>query len=268
VKAAAFDYAAPADLAALGAALSSGEARIMAGGQSLGPMLNLRVAQPPNIVSIGRIAELRGVAETADAVIIGAAVTHAEIADGLVPDIGHNVLASIAEGIAYRAIRNRGTIGGSLCHADPAADWVTTLTALGATVLTLRPGDNGRSGGRAVGMARFVTGAFRTALLPDEIVQAIRIPRLSAAARWGYVKACRKPGEFAHAMAATLDDPDRDIRNAVIGAVGGPPILLSGPQTEPDAARQILQAVATGLDRVQLHMQIVTLRRAWRMAGR
>ena len=175
------------------------------------------------MISIAGIPELVAVEETDDAVIIGACVTHAAIADGRVPDIGKGILPAIANGIAYRAVRNRGTIGGSLCHADPAADWLCTLTALGAAVLTLRP-----DGGRTIPLATFVIGPFRNALQAGEIVQAVRIPKVSSEARWGYYKACRKPGEFAHAMAAVLIDPARNIRRAVIGAVGGAPIVLDG----------------------------------------
>src|SRR5271166_2074899 len=140
MKAAAFEHTRPASLVDA-IALLAGEtgARVLAGGQSLGPMLNLRLAQPRLLVQVNRLRELSGVAADADAVTIGAAATHAAIADGLVPDIGGGVLAGVAEGIAYRAVRNRGTIGGSLCHADPAADWVTVLTALGATVVLRGP---------------------------------------------------------------------------------------------------------------------------------
>ena len=112
---------------------------MLAGGQSLGPMLNLRLAQPRLLVQVDRLPELAGVAADADAVTIGACVTHAAIADGRVPDIGGNVLARVADDIAYRAVRNRGTIGGSLCHADPAADWVTVLTALDAIAVLQGP---------------------------------------------------------------------------------------------------------------------------------
>ena len=172
---------------------------MLAGGQSLGPMLNLRLAQPRLLVQVDRLPELAGVAADDDAVTIGACVTHAAIADGLVPDIGGNVLARVADNIAYRAVRNRGTIGGSLCHADPAADWVTVLTALDAVAVLQGP-----SGARSVSVADFVQGPFRTALTPGEILRAVRVPRLPDDARWGYVKACRKPGDFAHAMAAVL----------------------------------------------------------------
>lgn len=231
------------------------QGRIMAGGQSLGPMLNLRVAQPSHVISIASIPELVAVEETDDAVIIGACVTHAAIADGRIPDIGKGILQTIANGIAYRAVRNRGTIGGSLCHADPAADWLCTLTALGAAVFTLRP-----DGGRTIPLATFVIGPFRNALHVGEIVQAVRVPKVSSEARWGYCKACRKPGEFAHAMAAVLIDPARNIRRAVIGAVGGAPIVLDGANmTEEIAERALMQS---GLDEIGRNMQIVALRRA------
>jgi carbon-monoxide dehydrogenase medium subunit len=262
MKPAPFDLARPDNLAEAAAALvrQPGAARLLAGGQSLGPMLNLRLVRPAMLVAIAHLPELGAVAEDADAVTIGAAVTHSAIADGRTPDIGGGILARIAQGIAYRAVRNLGTIGGSLCHADPAADWLTTLTALGASVLTWR-----EAGGRAIPLAQFVAGAFRTALAPGEIVQAVRVPRPSAQGRWGYYKACRKPGEFAHAMAAVLDDPARGIRRAVIGAAGGPPVVLEGERVTPAAAEDALRAA--GLDAVARHMQAVALKRALAQAA-
>jgi aerobic carbon-monoxide dehydrogenase medium subunit len=256
MKPAPFELTQPDSLAEAAAALAQhgGGARLLAGGQSLGPMLNLRLVRPAMLVAIAHLPELGAVAEDADAVTIGAAVTHSAIADGRTPDIG-GILARIAQGIAYRAVRNLGTIGGSLCHADPAADWLCTLTALGASVLTWR-----EAGGRAIPLAQFVTGAFRTALAPGEIVQAVCVPRPSPQARWGYYKACRKPGEFAHAMAAVLDDPARGIRRAVIGAVGGPPVVLEGERVTPAAAEDALRAA--GLDAIARRMQAVALKRA------
>jgi aerobic carbon-monoxide dehydrogenase medium subunit len=260
MKPAPFELARPANLAEAAAALAQhAGARLLAGGQSLGPMLNLRLVRPAMLVAIAHLPELGAVAEDADAVTIGAAVTHSAIADGRTPDVG-GILARIAQGIAYRAVRNLGTIGGSLCHADPAADWLCTLTALGASVVTWR-----EAGGRTLPLAQFVTGAFRTALAPGEIVQAVRVPRPSAQARWGYYKACRKPGEFAHAMAAVLNDPARGIRRAVIGAVGGPPVVLEGGRATPAAAEDALREA--GLDAIARRMQAVALKRALAEAG-
>jgi aerobic carbon-monoxide dehydrogenase medium subunit len=256
MKASPFEHTRPASLAEAISLLAgdAGTARVLAGGQSLGPMLNLRLAQPSLLVQVNQLPELAGVAIDADAVTIGACVTHAAIADGRVPDIGGNVLAHVADNIGYRAVRNRGTIGGSLCHADPAADWVTVLTALDAVVLLQGP-----DGARSVRVAAFIQGAFRTALLPGEILRAVRVPRLPSDARWGYVKACRKPGDFAHAMAAVLLTVRT--RRAVIGALGGKPLLLESEGASIDGATHALQAM-DGLDRVQRHMQLTTLRRA------
>jgi carbon-monoxide dehydrogenase medium subunit len=255
MKPAPFEHSRPTRLSDAIALLGAqAGARVLAGGQSLGPMLNLRLAQPALLVQVDRLPELTGVAADADDVTIGACVTHAAIADGLVPDIGGGVLARVAENIAYRAVRNRGTIGGSLCHADPAADWVTVLTALDAVALLQGP-----DGTRSLRAADFIQGAFRTALGAGEIMLAVRIPRLAADARWAYEKACRKPGDFAHAMAAVLLSGER--RRAVIGALGGKPLLLEGNAVAVDGATRSLQAIDT-LDQVQRHMQLAVFRRA------
>jgi carbon-monoxide dehydrogenase medium subunit len=255
MKPAAFEHARPANLAdAIALLHAQAGARVLAGGQSLGPMLNLRLAQPSLLVQVNHLPELGGAGADADAATIGASVTHAAIADGRVPDIGGGILARVAENIAYRAVRNRGTIGGSLCHADPAADWVTVLSALDAAVLT-----QGTAGSRSIPAHDFIQGAFRTALLPGEMMVAVRVPRLSADARWGYEKACRKPGDFAHAMTAVLLDGTR--RRAVIGALGGKPLLLEGGAVSDDGALRALQTVSA-LDEAHRHMQLAVFRRA------
>ena len=112
-------------------------AKIIAGGQSLGPMLNLRLVEPQLIVDITGLAELKQVERRGDELVLGACVTHADIEDGRIPDVTRGAMQGVAANIAYRAVRNRGTVGGSLSHADPAADWVSALSALGAK-LTLR----------------------------------------------------------------------------------------------------------------------------------
>ncbi len=229
MKAAAFDLAVPEDISDAATLLAGEDRRAMAGGQSLGPMLNLRATRPAWIVPLTGIAALHGAEQTSDAITLGAATTHAALADGRTPDLEGGVLARIAQGIAYRAVRNRGTIGGSLCHADPAADWLTTLTALDAVVLTTT---------RAVPLEGFVTGAYRTLLVQGEIVRAIRIPKPATGFHWRYHKLCRKPGEFAHAMAACLATTD-GIRLA-IGAVGGPPLLLTGDHVSLAGAEAVL----------------------------
>jgi aerobic carbon-monoxide dehydrogenase medium subunit len=267
MKPAAFTLTTPRDLAGIGQALAAQPgARVMAGGQSLGPMLNLRVAQPKALVRITGVAELCGVAQTATHVYIGAGVTHAAIADARVPDVGQNILPCIAEGIAYRAVRNRGTIGGSICHADPAADWLTTLMALGAEAMTL--GAAGPASGRAIALRQFMIGAFRTCLEPGEILRMLRIPKLAPTARFGYFKACRKPGEFAHAMAAVLEDPASGLRRVVIGALGSTPLVFEGEAAAPAAVAGNFRAAAGDFDDIDVHLHLVAVTRAFEKLGR
>jgi carbon-monoxide dehydrogenase medium subunit len=261
MKPVAFTLTAPANLATASQAYATTEgARLIAGGQSLGPMLNLRVAQPKSLIRINSIPEIHGVAETATHIFIGACVTHASIADGLAPDIGGGILPSIAENIAYRAVRNRGTIGGSICHADPAADWVCTLIALGADAIIFRPN---QQASRLVPLRHFIAGAFRTSLELGEILQAIRIPKTTPTSRWGYFKACRKPGEFAHAMAAVLEDPARGFRRIAIGAMGGPPLVFEGDLASPESLAKNFRAHAGELDEIAQHMHLIAIKRAF-----
>jgi len=202
-------------------ASASGEARVIAGGQSLGPLLNLRLASPAQLIDISQVEELRRTSVEDSELTLGPCVTHAQIEDGEVPDVTLGLMRHVARGIAYRAVRNRGTIGGSLAHADPAADWVATLWALGAS-LQLR----GRGGERKLKVDNFVTGPLSTAIDPGEIVSSIRIPRLSPAARWGHAKFARKPGDFAESMAIVVIDRDRKFFNAILARRADPPILL------------------------------------------
>lgn len=256
MKPAPFEFARPANLVDATALLatSGSDTRVLAGGQSLGPMLNLRLARPRMLVQISHLDELRGASQDAETVTLGACVTHAMIADGRAPDVGQNVLARVASEIAYRAVRTRGTIGGSLCHADPAADWVTVLTALDADAILRSQG-----GARRMKVATLVTGAFNTAIENAEILVAVRIPRLPPGARWGYIKACRKPGEFAHAMAAVLVAGKS--RRLVIGSLGGKPRLLEGETASLDGAQAVLSGVDS-IDAVVRHMQLAVVRRA------
>lgn len=228
MKPARFDYERPADLAAATALMQREDivVKVLAGGQSLGPMLNLRLVQPDLLVDITGIAELKRVEETRDTIVVGACVTHADFEDGRVPDVTGGALPAVARAIAYRAVRNRGTIGGSLVHADPSADWTSSLAAMGADVLV-----SGPDGQRRLAIADLMTGVFEVALEPGEILEAVSIPRLSARARWGYYKLCRKTGEFAHAIGAVLYDPERAVCRAVLGATESTPIVVADAQS-------------------------------------
>ena len=262
-----FDYRRPTDIAG---AIELGRrgamvAKFIAGGQSLGPMLNLRLVQPDLVVDLTAIAELKQVAETPEALTIGACVTHADIEDGRVPDVTRGAMRSLAAGIAYRAVRNRGTIGGSLSHADPAADWISGLAALGACVVI-----RGESGRRSATVEAFVTGVFENTLASGELLEAVRVPRLSDAARWGFYKVFRKSGDFAHAIGAVLHDPARGVRRAVIGATGSRPIVwedagaLFGDgagELDPQVARDALAANGVR-DPIRQQIHVAVLRRA------
>ena len=221
MKAASLSYAAAASATDAVRMLSSPEAKVIAGGQSLGPILNLRLARPSGLVDVSRAADLRAVTETPDAVHYGAAVTHAEMEDGVVPDATPGWMQTVARRIAYRAVRNRGTIGGSLAHADPAADWVNALTALDASVVLTRSDAE-----RTVKLEQFFTGPFATVLAADEIIARVIVPRRTLQARWAYWKFCRKTGEFAKASAAVLLDPARNQTRILLGALERPPALV------------------------------------------
>ena len=224
MKPVAFDYARPTTLADAARLLSQerGSARALAGGQSLGPMLNLRLAQPDLLVDITSIPELTAVTDGRDRLEIGACVTHADIEDGRVPDPAKGLLRHVAGRIAYRAVRNRGTIGGSIAHADPAADWISALALADAQAVVW-----GGRGSRSVAVAELMVSSFTTVLGPGELIQSIHVPKLSAGARWGFYKFSQKAGEFAHVIGGVLFDPDRNSFRAVIGAIETSPIVVS-----------------------------------------
>ena len=233
MKAHAFDYARPKSISEAIELLEQG-GKAAAGTQSLGPMLNLRVIQPALLVDLRFIPELKDFSENGESVTLGACVTHAQIEDGRVPDPTGGFLREVASNIAYRAVRNRGTLGGSLVHADPAADWPSTLTLLGAVAIIA-----GTQGRRELPVERFLTGLFETDLKEKELLVAVRIPRRSKAARYGYWKFCRKAGEFPQAIGGALRDPERNEARAVIGATRGAPVLfldLNNPDEKADAA--------------------------------
>lgn len=250
MKAPPVDYIRPRSLAeALDLlAHASVEARVIAGGQSLVAMMNFRVASPGLLIDIARLPELLAVADHADAVTLGACVTHAAIEDGRVADPSHGLMPRVASTLAYRAIRTRGTIGGSLALSDPAAEWPAVLAALDAEVIL-----SGSSGRRSLKCTEFTTGIFETQLAQHEIIESARVPKLSADARCGYVKLCRKSGEFANALAVVVADLRRGYSRVVSGAANGAPLVLADTSRlvaesprDPEALRS---AIGGDLDR-------------------
>jgi carbon-monoxide dehydrogenase medium subunit len=256
VKAAKFAYEKPRDLGAALALLAQGggDAKVVAGSQSLGPMLNLRLAQPSLLVDVRAVPELRAVRDEGDHVFIGAATTHADIEDGRVTDPTQGFLRKVARGIAYRAVRNRGTVGGSLAHADPAADWVSAMAALDAGIVVRGP-----DGERTVPAAQFVLGIMSTAMGEGEILVGVRVPKLSPKARWSYWKYCRKTGEFAEAIGAFIVDPARNVWRGVMGATEGAPVVIEDAR-DFDPAAVAAEAYEPGTYEHQVHA--VALKRA------
>jgi len=224
MKAAPFDYVKPATLAEALQALarSDGQAKLMAGSQSLGPMLNLRLARPAQVLDVSRLNELRSVDLVQGNVRVGASVTHAEIEDGRFELLRGHPVQEMAARIAYRSVRNRGTVGGSLAHADPAADWILAARALNALV-EVRAVEQAP---RLIKMQDFMLAAYTTSLGEGEVITALHLPRLSAQARWGYYKFCRKTGEFAEASCAAYFEPASATAQIVVGALDGAPVAL------------------------------------------
>ena len=240
--------------------------KLIGGGQSLGPMLNLRLTRPRKLIDISSVAALREVESTRESVIAGAAATHAEIEDRPASDPIEHAMREIAAGIAYRAVRNRGTIGGSIVHADPAADWSSFLLCADARIRI-----RGAEGERDVRMQDFTRAAYTTVLARDEMVTRIEVPRTTARARFGFQKLCRKTGELAEAMGAVLVDPERRYCRVVVGAVGAKPVSLpaatrslaaSAAPPGLDALRVEIATCANEQDPVKLHMAAVAVQRA------
>ena len=198
-----------------------GTPKYIAGGQSLMPMMNLRLAMSDGLIDISDIAALRETRRTGDKLFIGAAITHASIEDGKVEDTTQGYLRHVAAGIAYRAVRNKGTVGGSLVHADPAADWPTAMLALDAIAVIM-----GDDGNRNVPLADFQLGLMETCLGNTELLLGVLVPELSAEARWSYTKFTRKSGEFAHSIGAVVIDPRSNLANVVLGAAASKPVVM------------------------------------------
>lgn len=230
MKPAPFTYLRPESLSDAVHLLNTGAGVVkpIGGGQSLGPMLNLRLVRPDLLVDVSRLDETRTAEARHDIFSIGGSFTHTEIEDGMLdktldqsPALGR-MLRHVAGTIAHRAVRNRGTLAGSLCHADPAADWVLAMTALDAQLHCIGP-----RGPRVIPMVEFMSGAFMTALEEGEVLTGVALPRYTPAMRWGYTKFFRKTGDFAKASCAVVFDPPRGVARAAMGALDGPPAMLA-----------------------------------------
>ncbi|MEM8855868.1 MAG: xanthine dehydrogenase family protein subunit M [Pseudomonadota bacterium] len=201
MKPAAFEYARPDSLAAALALLGEGpDTRILAGGQSLVPMMNLRLARPAKLVDINRLSELDYIRDEGESIAVGALARHGAVKAS--PLIAEHlpVVAAAYDWVAHAAVRNRGTLCGNLCHADPASEMPAVMLLLGAEMVLSRA-----SGERTVAAADFFTGMYETAATPEEILKEVRIPKPSAGTGWGFEEVAMRKGDFAWAtVVATL----------------------------------------------------------------
>ena len=200
MKPAAFDYvvAESVDAAVAALAAADGEAKILAGGQSLVPMLNFRLLRPAILVDINRIPELAFIEERPDNIAIGALTRHQRLETSPVIAAHLPVVAEAMRHVAHLAIRNRGTIGGSLSHADPAAELPMLALLLDATLQIASS-----AGQRTVRARDFFLGPLTVDLGSDEMVTRITISKLPPATGWGFAEVARRSGDFALAAAAT-----------------------------------------------------------------
>ena len=233
---AAFDYRAPTTLAeALGVLKERGDdAKVMAGGQSLIPLLKLRFAQPALLLDIGRLPSMKGVKRENGHLVIGALTRHVDIERDEQLAKSFPLLTEAAHWIADPLVRNRGTVAGSVCHADPAGDWGSVMLALGAELVA-----HSSSGERVIPIAGFFQGPFTTALKPDEVVTAIRIPVPSGASGGADQKLERRVGDFATvAVAVQVEMNGRKIARAGIGLTAVGPTNVHAAAAEKALAGQ------------------------------
>jgi carbon-monoxide dehydrogenase medium subunit len=213
-----FEYACPTTINEAVALLAShdGEAKPLAGGQSLVPMLAFRVASPSLLVDLRKLAELRQIKIADDGVTLGAMVRWRDILDDARLRKAHPLLVAAVEHVAHYQIRNRGTIGGSIAHADPAAEMPGIVVTCEAKIAVV-----GKAGARVIDAANFFQGPLMTALKPDEIITEIRLPAWPAKRRFGFQEFARRRGDFALAAAMLFyDEEGGKARSAHVGAIG------------------------------------------------
>ena len=251
-----FDYAAPATVAEAVALLANhhGAARPIAGGQSLMPVLAFRLASPELLVDLRNIPGLDRIDIGADGVRLGARVRWRDIEDDARLRTAHPLLAAAISHVAHYQIRNRGTVGGSLAHADPAAEMPGIAVACDAEIEIV-----GAAGKRTLRAADLVTGPLMTVLETDELIVQVRLPPWPAARRWGFEEFARRRGDFALAGVALFYDSDSAGRatNAHVGVVGActcphrltaVEAILNGRKIDEATIKEAAKAAAAAVD--------------------
>jgi len=234
MKLPAFDYACPATLAEAVALLASrDEAKALAGGQSLVPMMAFRIASPSLLVDLRKLSDLRQITIDEGGVRLGAMVRWRDIEDDARLTAAHPLLGAAVSHVAHYQIRNRGTVGGSIAHADPAAEMPGVAVTCDAEIAVV-----GAAGPRVIRADDFFIAPLTTALAADEIITEIRLPVWPAQRRWGFREFSRRRGDFAMAAAAVFYDIDEagKAHSTRIGAIGlgDRPIRLTAAEAEVD----------------------------------
>jgi aerobic carbon-monoxide dehydrogenase medium subunit len=212
------------------------EAKLLAGGHSLLPMMKVRLAQPAVLIDIARVGELSGIRLDGDEVVIGATTRHAELAGSALLQAEAPILAYAAAQVGDPQIRHRGTIGGSLAHADPSADLPMTLLALGGSVEI-----SGPAGVRAVAADDFFLAPFESAVQPDELLTAVRVPR-GGSVSWGYQKFVRRANDWAIVGVAAYDG------RVALASMGGTPLRARATEDALASGASIDEAAALAAD--------------------
>jgi carbon-monoxide dehydrogenase medium subunit len=244
MKLPAFDYACPATLAEAVALLAAnGDAKAIAGGQSLVPMLAFRVAAPTLLVDLRKLPGLDRIEIGAAGVRLGALVRWRDILADARLERAHPLLVAAVRHVAHYQIRNRGTVGGSLAHADPAAELPGIAVACDAAIAV-----TGKAGARVIPAEAFFCGALATALAPDEIITELRLPAWPTGRRFGFEEFALRRGDFALAAAAVFYDHDAN------GRVVAPHVGVIGVGDRPTR----LAAVEAVLDGIRIDIDAIT----------
>jgi carbon-monoxide dehydrogenase medium subunit len=251
MKMPAFDYACPASVAEAVALLAAhSDAKPLAGGQSLLPMLAFRVASPSLLVDLRKLSELRRITIAEDGVRLGALVRWRDIERDRRLPAAQPLLTEAIRHVAHYQVRNRGTVGGSLAHADPAAELPGIALTCDAEIAVA-----GANGSRTIAAREFFLGPLTTALAPDEIIVELRLPVWPQSRRWGFQEFARRRGDFAMAAVALFYDVDSDGRatDTHIGAVGvgdtplrlaAAEAALNGRSVDPATVAEVAKAAA------------------------
>ena len=217
MKPAKFDYSRPDDLPTVLALLAqTDDARILAGGQSLVPMMNYRIAQPSFLIDINRVAGIDYIRQEGDEIAIGALARHADVKKARLVKDHLPIVAEAYDWIAHAAVRNRGTLCGNLCHADPSSEMPALMQLLDAVMVVAS-----EHATRQIPATAFFTGVYETALRPDEMLTEVRIPIQATGTGWGFEEASMRKGDFAWAVcAATIRLEAGQIAEVRIAAAG------------------------------------------------